>query len=73
VTYEKFQKSPDAGLIPTAECFFSKVEGINITLLLMERILEFPEFGELLPKWVDSVDAGQVGYNSAGELVAYDL
>lgn len=72
-TYENFQKNPDAGWIPTAECSFVKIKGADIWLLSMERLLEFPKFGEPRPKWVDSVDCGQVGYNSKGELVAYDL
>lgn len=72
-TYENFHKDPDAGWIPTAECFFTQIEGINIWLLSMERMQEFPRFGAPRPDWVDSVDCGQVGLNSKGELVAYDL
>lgn len=72
-TYENFKKNPDAGWIPTAECFFTQLEGINIWLLSMERVTRFKRAGKDLPRWVDSVDCGQVGYNSAGELVAYDL
>jgi hypothetical protein len=71
-TYENFQKDPNAGWIPTAECRFFKLDFANIWLLSMERVVR-PEFGEPRPDWVDSVDCGQVGYNSAGELVAYDL
>lgn len=71
-TYENFQKDPTSG-IPTAECFYTQIEGIEIPLLSMERLLEFPTFDYLLPEWVDAVDCGQVGFNSKGELVAYDL
>jgi hypothetical protein len=71
-TYENFKKDPEAGWIPTAECYFTQVAGIDIWLLSMERVIR-PQFGDPRPPWVDSVDCGQVGYNSAGELVAFDL
>jgi hypothetical protein len=72
-TYENFHKDPDAGWTPVAECFFTELEGIQIWLLSMERVQTFSRRGKVLPDWVDTVDCGQVGYNSNGELVAYDL
>lgn len=71
-TYENFQKEPEKDWIPTAECKFFKFDFANIWLLSMERVIR-PIFGEALPDWVDSVDCGQVGYNSDGKLVAFDL
>lgn len=72
-TYENFQKNPAGDWTPIAECRFFQLPFSNIPLLSMERLVEFPKFGELLPEWTYSVDCGQVGYNSKGELVAYDL
>lgn len=71
-TYENFKKDPEAGWIPTAECYFTQVAGIDIWLLSMERVVR-QEFGDPRPEWVDSVDCAQVGWNAASELVAYDL
>jgi hypothetical protein len=78
ITYGNFQKRSDddwtitSDWIPTAECRFFQIPCSNVPLLSMERV-ERPRFGEPRPEWVDCVDCGQVGYNSKGELVAYDL
>ena len=73
-TYENFSTHPDAGWTPMAECFFTKIDGINIWLLSMERVRMFgSRRGKTLPDWVSTVDCFQVGYNSDGVLVAYDL
>jgi hypothetical protein len=64
---------PEVDYIPTAACRYLKTGFSHITLLTMERIWEFPKAYDDLPRWVDWVDCGQVGYNSKGELVAYDL
>lgn len=72
-TYENFMSKPEEGWTPTAECWFVKVDGIDVWLLSMERIQTFSRRGKVLPDWVSTVDCGQVGYNSVGELVAYDL
>lgn len=78
--YENFQElpeedwfDPEIHYVPTAACRYLGLGFKHIKLLTMERIWEFPRFGAELPRWVDWVDCGQVGYNSVGELVAYDL
>lgn len=69
--YERFD--PEVDYIPTAACRYLNLGFSHIKLLTMERIWEFPKAYDDLPRWVNWVDCGQVGYNSVGELVAYDL
>ena len=63
--------------IPLAEAeLFQLDPDDGVWLLRMERIdpLTGTARNEAdLPDWVGFVDCGQVGYNRAGELVAYDL
>lgn len=70
-TYAIFAETGEG--IPTASCNFAKFDNDNILLLVMERLRSFPDSRKDLPDWTDFVDCCQVGYNSAGELVAYDL
>lgn len=66
--------NPEEEWIPTAECRYLNLGFRHIPLLTMERLFEFPKFDdENLPSWVQWVDCGQVGFNSKGVLVAYDL
>lgn len=69
--YDKFD--PEDERIPTAECRFLDFGYSHIKLLSMERIWNFPKAGEKLPSWTQLVYGSQVGYNSRGQLVAYDL
>lgn len=45
----------------------------GVEVLVMERLRIASVDYKKMPDWVMSVDGGQVGYNSKGELVAYDL
>jgi len=60
--------------IPVAECYFSRE--FEQPLLIMEKVdtsrNRRPDYKDL-PNWVGFVDGGQVGYDSKGRLVAYDL
>jgi hypothetical protein len=58
--------------IPMAKCWEETIDGIQVLVIEKVRI---PEglWGMNLPDWVEQVDFKQVGYNSKGELVAYDL
>lgn len=76
--YENFTELPEIGFdpefdfIPTAECYYLDFGLSTIKPLSMEWVTR-TTLGEDLPRWVDWVDCGQVGYNSVGELVAFDL
>lgn len=59
--------------IPVADCEFVLFAGVGIEVLVMERLRSFPARADELPGWADFVDCRQVGYNSKGELVAFDL
>lgn len=70
---QDFQNYPKI-CIPIADCSlvdFTTTFGMK--LLVMERLFEFPTVRIALPDWVARVDCGQVGYNAAKRLVAYDL
>ena len=54
--------------IPIAKCYLEDIEGQ--CCLVMEKLK--PAKGPF-PSWVDFIDCQQVGINSNGELVAYDL
>jgi hypothetical protein len=41
-------------------------------LLVMEKVVPYTGAKNKLPKWVDYIDCGQVGYNREGKLVAFD-
>lgn len=45
----------------------------DVEILRMERVRIATVNYKTMPDWVMSVDGAQVGYNSKGELVAYDL
>jgi hypothetical protein len=64
----------DDPFIPVAKCdFYEEYE--RVPLLIMEKVdTNVPDrYGKDKPDWVSYVDGAQVGYNSKGELVAYDL
>lgn len=66
---EKYGKD---GYIPIAEAFIETWDGLDV--LIMERVTPLLRFSyKDVPDWVGSVDCGQVGYDSEGVLVAYDL
>lgn len=68
-TYQKAQGSSDTRGPFYAKC---KLDYIwDIPVLLMERVT-LPQSLEALPDWTSWVDCRQVGYTSAGDLVAYD-
>lgn len=75
--YKRFKKAPETSL-PIANCRFMDFrDTLGMQLLVMERLVSFPpksawRTGDL-PRWTDEIDCGQVGWNAAGELVAYDL
>jgi hypothetical protein len=71
--FKNFQKYPNI-CTPIADCsFVDFTASLGMELLVMERLFEFPTVRIALPDWVNSVDCGQVGYNSQKRLVAYDL
>lgn len=58
------------GDIPIADCYLDDRD----LILWMERVTPLLEGTRVgLPDWVYLVDCGQVGYDSQGTLVAYDL
>lgn len=63
----------DDSLIPVADCKFDFSTGMP--LLVMEKVDTnvSNRYGKDMPDWLSYVDGAQVGYNSKGELVAYDL
>jgi hypothetical protein len=63
---------PDYNWFPTAECRELYLDFPHPEIITMEWVTPV-DFYEELPRWVDYVDCGQVGYNAAGDLVAYDL
>lgn len=68
----KYSSSTEETYIKVASC--SMVKDGEVEVLHMEHVVIEPNpYGENMPDWVKSVDCGQVGYNSKGELVAYDL
>lgn len=64
---------PEVDYFPTAECRYLNLDFSHIRLLTMERIFKFPAVDAEVPLWTNFIDCRQVGYNSYGELVAYDL
>lgn len=69
-----YEKQDEYSYIPVAQCFI-EMSG-NVPLLIMEKLDVDTAQGMSyrdLPQWVGSVDCKQVGFNSAGELVAFDL
>lgn len=56
--------------IPIARCYTQEVDGIP--LLVMEKVTPITDQEEM-PLWASRVDCYQVGINSAGYAVAYDL
>lgn len=59
--------------IPIADCHFIPWDE-DFEVLLMERVTPIMGLGySQLPDWVGYVDCAQVGYNSRGAMVAYDL
>lgn len=64
---------PEDHWIPVAKCeFFEDSQGSGLCII-MEKVEVVTTFLLDKPYWVDYVDCQQVGYNSKGELVAYDL
>lgn len=55
---------------PVAYCTFVEILGVEV--LKMERVKRLTKEKEY-PSWVWNVDCEQVGYNSAGQLVAFDF
>lgn len=69
-TYQRYISGyPDA--IPIARCFLERYRGIYIQR--MELVTRHDISPRDYPDWVWEVDCEQVGYNRAGELVAFDL
>lgn len=70
-----YKENPVDAYIPTADCRFETIAigDSEIDVLVMERVTHARLGYKDLPDWVMSVDCGQVGYNSRGVLVAYDL
>jgi hypothetical protein len=62
--------------VPLAACALRNISigSTEAEILRMEKVepLAFSSYKEV-PAWVMRVDGGQVGYNAARELVAYDL
>jgi len=57
--------------IPLADCRMEFID--DIPVLVMEKVEIVTASYQDMPDWVGYVDCGQVGRNSKGELVAYDL
>lgn len=53
-----------------AKCRLIKTSD-NYNVLVMEKV-EYAEYQSNMPRWVDFIDCQQVGFDSKGQLVAYD-
>lgn len=62
----------DDAYTPVARSAFWDIDDNN-SIVIAEKLVIAKLDYNAMPDWVMSVDGGQVGYNSAGELVAYDL
>ena len=69
-TYQRYI-SGDPGIIPIAHCFLERYRGVLIERMELVTRHDIPR--DNYPEWVSEVDCEQVGYNRAGELVAFDL
>lgn len=65
-----FAKHGYHGKIPYAKCHIEYMQGFPILIMEWVEHTDLPR--KKLPRWVDSVDCQQVGYNKQGLLVAYD-
>lgn len=73
---EKRYSEMDDPYIPVAKCWYEddySVTKEGFGVLVMEKVKITRADYKNMPDWVMAVDCGQVGYNKAGELVAYDV
>ena len=66
------EKTGKTGYIPVADCAIIHIDGLPVLLMEAVQPVVGMSFANL-PDWVGSVDCAQVGYDKAGQLVAYDL
>lgn len=74
---ESLTSASDDTFIPVAKCWMEEdtsIPGGSIDILVMEKVTPIEEIDyKKLPDWVGFVDCAQVGHDSKGKLVAYDL